>query len=88
LTFVNKTNIEQIMASVLDELIEELQAKQKRIDKEIINLDRSSVIPQHYNKADDILTLTDEAIKCEDTLLLQKYNRVKHDRKGRISKRT
>ena len=51
------------MASVLDELIEELQAKQKRIDKEIINLDRSSVIPQHYNKADDILTLTDEAIK-------------------------
>ena len=54
------------MASVLDELIEELQAKQKRIDKEIINLDRSSVIPQHYNKADDILTLTDEAIKCED----------------------
>ena len=37
------------MASVLDELIEELQAKQKRIDKEIINLDRSSVIPQHYN---------------------------------------
>jgi hypothetical protein len=66
LTFVNKTNIEQIMASVLDELIEELQAKQKRIDKEIINLDRSSVIPQHYNKADDILTLTDEAIKCED----------------------
>ena len=54
------------MASVLDELIEELQAKQKRIDKEIINLDRSSVIPQHYNKADDILTLTDEAIMCED----------------------
>ena len=54
------------MASVLDELIEELQAKQKRIDKEIINLDRSSVIPQHYNKADDILVLTDEAIKCED----------------------
>ena len=54
------------MASVLDELIEELQAKQKRIDKEIINLDRSSVIPQHYNKADDILTLTDEAIKGED----------------------
>ena len=49
------------MASVLDELIEELQA-----DKEIINLDRSSVIPQHYNKADDILVLTDEAIKCED----------------------
>ena len=55
MTFVNKTNIEQSMASVLDELIEELQAKQKRIDKEIINLDRSSVIPQHYNKADDIL---------------------------------
>jgi len=54
------------MASVLDELVEELQAKQKRLDKEIINLDRSSVIPQHYNKADCICELTDEAIKCED----------------------
>jgi|TARA_B100000073_G_scaffold334347_1_gene326813 hypothetical protein len=66
LTFVNKTNIEQIMASVINELVEELQAKKKRIDKEIINLDRSSVIPEHYNKAECICKLTDEAIKCED----------------------
>jgi len=54
------------MASVIDELVEELQAKKKRLDKEIINLDRSSVIPQHYNKAECICELTDEAIKCED----------------------
>ena len=66
MTFVNKTNIEQTMASVINELIEELQAKKKRIDKEIINLDRSSVIPEHYNKAECICKLTDEAIKCED----------------------
>jgi hypothetical protein len=66
LTFVNKTNIEQTMASVINELVEELQAKKKRIDKEIINLDRSSVIPEHYNKAECICKLTDEAIKCED----------------------
>lgn len=66
MTFVNKTNIEQIMASVINELVEELQAKKKRIDKEIINLDRSSVIPEHYNKAECICKLTDEAIKCED----------------------
>tara|TARA_R100000482_G_scaffold75230_1_gene29048 strand:- start:4028 stop:4249 length:222 start_codon:yes stop_codon:yes gene_type:complete len=54
------------MASVINELVEELQAKKKRIDKEIINLDRSSVIPEHYNKAECICKLTDEAIKCED----------------------
>ena len=51
------------MASVINELVEELQAKKKRIDKEIINLDRSSVIPEHYNKAECICKLTDE---CED----------------------
>jgi hypothetical protein len=54
------------MASVIDELVEELKAKKKRLDKEIINLDRSSVIPQHYNKAECICKLTDEAIQCED----------------------
>jgi hypothetical protein len=54
------------MASVIDELVEELRAKQKRLDKEIINLDRSSVIPEHFKKADDILKLTNEAISCED----------------------
>ena len=54
------------MASVINELVEDLQAKKKRIDKEIINLDRSSVIPEHYNKAECICKLTDEAIKCED----------------------
>tara|TARA_R110000822_G_scaffold149144_7_gene288246 strand:- start:317 stop:535 length:219 start_codon:yes stop_codon:yes gene_type:complete len=53
------------MASIIDEIVEELKAKQKRLDKEIINLDKSSVIPQHYNKADDILKLTTDAINCE-----------------------
>ena len=53
------------MASIINEIVEELKAKQKRLDKEIINLDKSSVIPQHYNKADDILKLTIEAINCE-----------------------
>jgi hypothetical protein len=39
LTYVNKTNIEQIMASIINEIVEELKAKQKRLDKEIINLE-------------------------------------------------
>ena len=38
------------MATILDELIDELSAKEKRIAKEVINIDRSSVIPDHYKK--------------------------------------
>jgi len=53
------------MATILDELIEELNAKEKRIAKEIINIDRSSVIPNHTNKAQSILDMTDEAIKVK-----------------------
>ena len=53
------------MATILDELIEELNAKEKRIAKEIINIDRSSVIPNNTNKAQAILDMTDEAIKVK-----------------------
>jgi|AntAceMinimDraft_13_1070369.scaffolds.fasta_scaffold39991_3 23S rRNA maturation mini-RNase III len=53
------------MATILDELIEELNAKEKRIAKEIINIDRSSVIPEHTNKAQAILDMTNEAIKVK-----------------------
>ena len=53
------------MATILDELIEELNAKEKRIAKEIINIDRSSVIPNQTNKAQAILDMTDEAIKVK-----------------------
>ena len=53
------------MASILDELIEELNAKEKRIAKEIINIDRSSVIPDHTNKAQAGLDMTDKAIKVK-----------------------
>jgi|TARA_R100001530_G_C4285281_1_gene146652 hypothetical protein len=54
------------MASVLDELIDELTAKEKRIAKEVINIDRSSVIPNHFKKADAILEMTDEGIKTRE----------------------
>jgi|TARA_R110000764_G_C10945440_1_gene376583 hypothetical protein len=54
------------MATILNELIDELDAKAKRIEKEIINLDRSSVIPEHYNKAESILKLTDKGIQTEE----------------------
>jgi hypothetical protein len=54
------------MASILTELIDELNAKGKRIDKEILNIDRSSVIPDHYHKANAILDMTDEGIKTQD----------------------
>ena len=54
------------MATILNELIDELGAKAKRIEKEIINLDRSSVIPEHYNKAESILKLTDKGIQTEE----------------------
>ena len=54
------------MASILTELIDELNAKGKRIDKEILNIDRSSVIPDHYQKATSILEMTDEGIKVQE----------------------
>ena len=54
------------MASILTELIDELNAKGKRIDKEILNIDRSSVIPDHYKKADAILEMPDEGIKTQE----------------------
>lgn len=54
------------MASILDELIDELSAKEKRIAKEVINIDRSSVIPDHYKKADAILKMADEGIKTRE----------------------
>lgn len=53
------------MATILDELIEELNAKEKRIAKEIINIDRSSVIPDHTNKAQSILDMTNKAIEVK-----------------------
>ena len=54
------------MASILTELIDELNAKGKRIDKEILNIDRSSVIPDHFQKANSILDMTDEGIKVQE----------------------
>ena len=54
------------MASILTELIDELNAKGKRIDKEILNIDRSSVIPDHNQKANAILDMTDEGIKVQE----------------------
>tara|TARA_R110002153_G_scaffold145890_2_gene297222 strand:- start:124 stop:333 length:210 start_codon:yes stop_codon:yes gene_type:complete len=56
------------MATILNELIDELSAKAKRIEKEIINLDRSSVIPEHFKKADSILKLTNEGIEAEEQM--------------------
>jgi|TARA_R110000737_G_scaffold83192_1_gene115626 hypothetical protein len=56
------------MATILNELIHELNAKGKRIEKEIINLDRSSVIPQHYDKAESILKLTNKGIETEEQM--------------------
>tara|TARA_R110000744_G_scaffold74606_5_gene148931 strand:- start:1218 stop:1427 length:210 start_codon:yes stop_codon:yes gene_type:complete len=56
------------MASILNELINELSSKAKRIEKEIINLDRSSVIPSHFRKSDDILKLTSEGIEAEEQM--------------------
>ena len=64
------------MATILDELIDELSAKEKRIAKEVINIDRSSVIPDHYKKAEAILQMADEGIKTRYLLGL------KHDIEG------
>ena len=50
-----------IMAGILPELASECEAKRDRLIKDITNVDRSSVIPDHYDKAKSILELVDEA---------------------------
>ena len=54
------------MATILPELATELEAKRDRLIKDISNVDRSSVIPDHYNKAKSILHLVDQAKKQHD----------------------
>ena len=54
------------MATILPELATELEAKRDRLIKDIQNEDRSSVIPDHFNKADSILKLVDQAKEAHD----------------------
>ena len=54
------------MATILPELATELAAKRDRLIKDIQNVDRSSVIPDHFNKADSILKLVDQAKEAHD----------------------
>ena len=49
------------MAGILPDLANECEAKRDRLIKDITNVDRSSVIPDHYNKSKSILELLDEA---------------------------
>jgi len=49
------------MAGILPELANESEAKRDRLMKDIQNEDRSSVIPEHYDKAKSLLKLVDEA---------------------------
>ena len=49
------------MAGILPELANECEAKRDRLIKDITNLDRSSVIPDHYDKATSLLQLVDQA---------------------------
>ena len=53
--------VNPIMATILPELANECEAKRDRLIKDITNVDRSSVIPDHYNKSKSILELVDEA---------------------------
>ena len=55
-----------IMATILPELANECEAKRDRLIKDISNVDHSSVIPDHYNKAKSILHLVDQAKKQHD----------------------
>ena len=55
-----------IMAGILPELANECEAKRDRLIKDITNVDRSSVIPDHFNKAKSILELVDEAKSNHD----------------------
>ena len=54
------------MATILPELATELEAKRDRLIKDIQNVDRSSVIPDHFNKADSILKLVYQAKEAHD----------------------
>ena len=54
------------MATILPELATELEAKRDRLIKDIQNVDRSSVIPDHFNKSDSILKLVDQAKEAHD----------------------
>ena len=58
--------VNPIMATILPELANECEAKRDRLIKDITNLDRSSVIPDHYDKAKSILQLVDEAKSAHD----------------------
>ena len=55
-----------IMATILPELANECEAKRDRLIKDISNVDHSSVIPDHYDKAKSILYLVDQAKKQHD----------------------
>ena len=54
------------MATILPELATELEAKRDRLIKDISNVDRSSVIPDHYDKSKSILQLVDQAKEAHD----------------------
>ena len=56
------------MATILPELINELEAKAKRLEKDDVNIDKSSVITQHTNKAEAILSTTKELIDTEEQM--------------------
>ena len=58
--------VNPIMATILPELANECEAKRDRLTKDITNVDRSSVIPDHYDKAKSILDLVDQAKKQHD----------------------
>jgi len=58
--------VNPIMATILPELATELEAKRDRLIKDISNVDHSSVIPDHFNKAKSILHLVDQAKKQHD----------------------
>ena len=54
------------MATISPELATELEAKRDRLIKDISNVDHSSVIPDHYDKAKSILYLVDQAKEAHD----------------------
>ena len=58
--------VNPIMATILPELATELEAKRDRLIKDISNVDHSSVIPDHYDKAKSILYLVDQAKEAHD----------------------
>ena len=58
--------VNPIMATILPELANECEAKRDRLIKDISNVDHSSVIPDHYDKAKSILYLVDQAKEAHD----------------------